>query len=64
MATASNLLTPAPAYVKLSTQAVEKSVDEPRERGPSAGRDGQFRVLLRKSPAIHYAIAIKCLRLA
>jgi hypothetical protein len=38
------------AYVKLSTTAVEKSVDDLRVERPSAGSTDEFCFLIRKSP--------------
>ena len=50
MAMARTALKPSAAYVKLSTTAVEKSVDDLRVELPSAGPADDFCYLVRKSP--------------
>jgi hypothetical protein len=52
MAMARTALKPPAAYVKLSTTAVEKSVDDLRVELPSAGPADDFCYLVRKSPAL------------
>jgi hypothetical protein len=53
MAMARTRLKSSPAYVKLSTTAVEKSVDDLRVELPSAGSTDDFCFLIRKSPGLN-----------
>jgi len=52
MAMARTGLKSSAAYVKLSTTAVEKSVDDLRVERPSAGSTDDFCFLIRKSPGL------------
>jgi hypothetical protein len=62
MAMASTGAKGSPPYVKLSTEPVDISVDELREKCPSADSTGQFRAVVKISPLQKIIFKINVLR--